>query len=46
MPILTGPARPVHPSARLTALFYQKDLIQDDYKGMANYILEFTEKST
>ena len=27
-----------------TALFYQKDLIQDDYKGMANYILEFTEK--
>ena len=27
-----------------TALFYQKDLIKDDYKGMANYILEFTEK--
>ena len=27
-----------------TALFYQKDLIQDYYKGMANYILEFTEK--
>ena len=27
-----------------TALFYQKDLIQNDYKGMANYILEFTEK--
>ena len=27
-----------------TALFYQKDMIQDDYKAMADYILGFTEK--
>src|SRR5699024_6687128 len=27
-----------------TALFYQKDMIQDDYKAMAEYILNFTEK--
>ena len=27
-----------------TALFYQKDMIQDDYKAMAQYILDFTEK--
>ena len=43
---MTGPAptcsTPVGDGS--TALFYQKDLIQDDYKGMANYILEFTEK--
>ena len=27
-----------------TALFYQKDMIKDDYKAMAKYILDFTEK--
>ena len=27
-----------------TALFYQKDLIKDDYKAMADYIMSFTEK--
>ena len=27
-----------------TALFYKKDMIQDDYNAMAKYILEFTEK--
>ena len=27
-----------------TALFYQKDMIQDDYKAMAEYIMSFTEK--
>ncbi len=27
-----------------TALFYQKDLIKDDYKAMAEYIMSFTEK--
>ena len=27
-----------------TALFYQKDMIQDDYKSMAEYIMSFTEK--
>ena len=27
-----------------TALYYQKDMIQDDYKAMADYILNFTEK--
>ena len=27
-----------------TALFYQKDMNQDDYKAMADYILGFTEK--
>ncbi len=27
-----------------TALFYQKDMIQTDYKAMAKYILDFTEK--
>ena len=27
-----------------TALFYQKDMIRDDYKSMAEYILSFTEK--
>ncbi len=27
-----------------TALFYQKDMIQDDYKAMADYIMSFTEK--
>jgi len=27
-----------------TALFYQKNMIQDDYKSMAEYILNFTEK--
>ena len=27
-----------------TALFYQKDMIQNDYKAMADYILGFTEK--
>lgn len=27
-----------------TALFYQKNMIQSDYKAMANYILDFTEK--
>ena len=27
-----------------TALFYQKDMIKDDYKAMAEYILSFTEK--
>lgn len=27
-----------------TALYYQKDMIQDDYNAMANYILDFTEK--
>ena len=28
-----------------TALFYQKDLIQDDYKAVAEYILKYTEKN-
>ncbi len=27
-----------------TALFYQKNMIRDDYKSMAEYILSFTEK--
>ena len=27
-----------------TALYYQKDMIQDDYNAMAKYILGFTEK--
>ncbi len=27
-----------------TALFYQKDMIKGDYKAMAKYILDFTEK--
>lgn len=27
-----------------TALFYEKNMIQDDYNAMAAYILEFTEK--
>ena len=27
-----------------TALYYEKDMIQDDYKAMADYILGFTEK--
>ena len=27
-----------------TALFYQKDMIKDDYQAMADYILSFTEK--
>ena len=27
-----------------TALFYQKNMIQDDYNQMAKYILDFTEK--
>ena len=27
-----------------TALFYEKDMIQDDYNAMAKYILDFTEK--
>ncbi|MBO5202977.1 MAG: mannonate dehydratase, partial [Lentisphaeria bacterium] len=27
-----------------TALFYQKNMIQDDYNAMAKYILDFTEK--
>ena len=27
-----------------TALFYQKDMIKDDYKAMAEYIMSFTEK--
>ena len=27
-----------------TALFYQKNMIKDDYKAMADYILGFTEK--
>ena len=27
-----------------TALFYQKDMIKDDYKAMAKYIMDFTEK--
>ena len=27
-----------------TALFYQKDRIQDNYRAMAQYILDFTEK--
>ncbi len=27
-----------------TALFYQKDMIKDDYKAMADYIMSFTEK--
>ncbi len=27
-----------------TALFYEKGMIQDDYKAMAKYILDFTEK--
>jgi len=27
-----------------TALFYQKNMIQDDYNAMARYILDFTEK--
>ena len=27
-----------------TALFYQKDMIQEDYKAMADYIMSFTEK--
>ena len=27
-----------------TALFYQKDMIQSDYKAMAEYIMSFTEK--
>lgn len=27
-----------------TALYYQKDMIQDDYQAMADYILSFTEK--
>ena len=27
-----------------TALFYQKNMIQDDYNAMAQYILDFTEK--
>ena len=27
-----------------TALYYQKDMIRDDYKSMAEYILNFTEK--
>ena len=27
-----------------TALFYEKNMIQDDYNAMAKYILDFTEK--
>ena len=27
-----------------TALYYQKDMIQNDYKAMADYIMSFTEK--
>ena len=27
-----------------TALFYQKDMIKDDYKAMAKYILDFTRE--
>ena len=27
-----------------TALYYQKDMIQSDYKAMADYIMSFTEK--
>ena len=27
-----------------TALFYQKDMIQDDPKEMADYVMGFTEK--
>ena len=27
-----------------TALFYQKNMIQDDYNAIAKYILDFTEK--
>ena len=27
-----------------TALYYQKDMIQEDYNAMAKYILDFTEK--
>ena len=27
-----------------TALFYEKNMIQEDYKAMAQYILDFTEK--
>ena len=43
---MTGPAPTcsIRSATVPPALFYQKDMIQDDYKAMAEYILNFTEK--